>query len=1318
MDTLEPHPQSILQLKSILEASCSFSFQFNESPNIITKEQSLVVKDIERAINEDEGIVAKIMEGIGEIFSNEIYLKKALLPSVLKKDGVTFVIEQESLVRLLLRVNELQNAVFKLLMEELIRVCSDTEECSELRLLLNPLKYLPNINDAQYFSQKLLDILEICTPELQLEMLDVIPDIIPDSCYNLVAEQLLTILNEENSPWDAIIGCFGAFDFDDDVKKNIYGKLMNLIVPVHPQCLPATIKLLFNTHKGKIPLEIFLRIRDIIDSEMEKAGLHPLKSDIVNALRSVSNKEYFIQSCLDMLNSIKSPQDHKTFDLFILLILRDDTKYKEIIRKKVETGYFISMLVTNLVHNSHYNNALTCHDSSNVLIKLAGYLLRFVSTRVENFTMSLFEALISANHNKEHVRVLAKETIECIIRTCNNSDMKCVHQALRIFYNLVEKHPKKFSDNLNKLLGLLKKMDDFDLHAASMAYKTICHIPYILDPENPQSEALGNEINIMVRKQLMSSKRLKKSKGIMGAIMLLQRDIFADDTSDGGSNDEEMCGPMPPERTLTVIESVIILTEGFPECTGMFYDELATIVQKNVVKANFSEWMMKKTRHLLEYYVCSHKDQMTLIDNSTYIPKYGAVTPGKSLCLKIGLMCAEPHKYVNSPLILLPPLFRLYRILISKKFVDPMDSEDYRALLSCSFMLPSLENLEDLSSNQLKQTVDILFHTINYLNEVVDATISMPIHEELFLDRFELVIKLEGIFNGILFRITEHTFPTVYFYDCLNNKQMHEMKKKCTTRKGKKRKITHDDTTASTSVLSMNELNTTSTSMITSKKHGVQSLPSKYLIDHNIHFREISLYSLFNMIQYSTVVNRDEPSMNIHIEYSLLVFILRDVVKGLKGVSQKQRELPSLNSISTPEQVLKNVLEDLPKAVVSFRELVKEMDSLDISNDNVETYCELIMCFSYFLELFHLILNSPVEKSNELIHKVHQALDVGYERSDSPAETRKKLLKTFLDDLKISVVLSHGVLIYQMIEKIMEYEQSSNKSLKITLCEKIVNKQWSLPKCIPYSEKQFNQDTKFILEKYFKELKVEELHELLSKVAVEYVDLKKKSDHLPSLPIISYSNFHILFVSLCTALHENVEREVQFFQLRHSNMEHLKLWKNTTSFMFLLMGIARNVLNRHNILLCTFLKKSIPILKIFIAHALPIFDVMFSSKTEAVVEILKSMQASTRFIHHLCCQSKMFKNFSVISHIPSFRLVLEQLIYKVKALLVSHKCEEAFFLGNLKNKDIHGNTQTSEIMDEDTTQENEQGEDDETVQSDDDSDVNLEDDDRSESLTF
>lgn len=46
------------------------------------------------------------------------------------------------------------------------------------------------------------------------------------------------------------------------------------------------------------------------------------------------------------------------------------------------------------------------------------------------------------------------------------------------------------------------------------------------------------------------------------------------------------------------------------------------------------------------------------------------------------------------------------------------------------------------------------------------------------------------------------------------------------------------------------------------------------------------------------------------------------------------------------------------------------------------------------------------------------------------------------------------------------------------------------------------------------------------------------------------------------------------------------------------------------------------------------------------------------------------KDVLLTNHIPPLRKCLEVLIYRVKTLLFSNKCTDAFWLGNLKNRDL------------------------------------------------
>lgn len=111
-----------------------------------------------------------------------------------------------------------------------------------------------------------------------------------------------------------------------------------------------------------------------------------------------------------------------------------------------------------------------------------------------------------------------------------------------------------------------------------------------------------------------------------------------------------------------------------------------------------------------------------------------------------------------------------------------------------------------------------------------------------------------------------------------------------------------------------------------------------------------------------------------------------------------------------------------------------------------------------------------------------------------------------------------------------------------------------------------------------------------------------------------------------------------------TNNEHLILWKTTTITMQGLMNIAKAQETKTN--LSAFLKKSIGILKVFLSDGIPILELTLRSKPDDVVDIFKTLQTSTRFLHHLCCYSKLTKDSSLMAFVPKFRLTLETLVYR------------------------------------------------------------------------
>uniref|UniRef100_A0A8C3T4A0 FA complementation group D2 n=1 Tax=Chelydra serpentina TaxID=8475 RepID=A0A8C3T4A0_CHESE len=84
---------------------------------------------------------------------------------------------------------------------------------------------------------------------------------------------------------------------------------------------------------------------------------------------------------------------------------------------------------------------------------------------------------------------------------------------------------------------------------------------------------------------------------------------------------------------------------------------------------------------------------------------------------------------------------------------------------------------------------------------------------------------------------------------------------------------------------------------------------------------------------------------------------------------------------------------------------------------------------------------------------------------------------------------------------------------------------------------------------------------------------------------------------------------------------------------------------------------------------LPMTQGSFSLQ-EDVQSLLKTLQLSTRQLHHMCGHSKIHQDLGLTNHVPLLKKSLEQFVYRVKAMLAFNHCQEAFWVGTLKNRDL------------------------------------------------
>lgn len=306
--------------------------------HILTKEQSLVIRDIEKALNKndqdrDEN-VEKFLTGFKTCCKKDGFLHSSLLSTVLRKDAIDDsnddsylnAIHQESLIRILFQVSSIQNEIIEFILDEATEQLSEENSDSpNFRLILNAMKYLPFIQTADTVTQKLLDMVEIATLDYQLEILNSIADIIPDSQNESTAKQLSKMLENNTELTSAIIDCLNSLNLASNTRIEIQQFIIQrLLSSVSIDVYPVFFDFLTSDCKPINLPGILLKCRDALNDIMRNEKVDDERESkkvvIMKKLHmSVASKVQYDGWMNLLINMNNFRTGHKPIDVIILV---------------------------------------------------------------------------------------------------------------------------------------------------------------------------------------------------------------------------------------------------------------------------------------------------------------------------------------------------------------------------------------------------------------------------------------------------------------------------------------------------------------------------------------------------------------------------------------------------------------------------------------------------------------------------------------------------------------------------------------------------------------------------------------------------------------------------------------------------------------------------------------------------------------------------------------------------------------------------------------------------------------------------------------
>ncbi|XP_054717600.1 Fanconi anemia group D2 protein-like [Uloborus diversus] len=682
------------------------------------------------------------------------------------------------------------------------------------------------------------------------------------------------------------------------------------------------------------------------------------------------------------------------------------------------------------------------------------------------------------------------------------------------------------------------------------------------------------------------------------------------------------------------------------------------------------------------------------------------------------------QKHNSSPLKI-SPVFRLLRIF---RHLQDGNLDSIDALLGCAIVLPDLKSLKfsSLSLEEKQNTLHTLFYCVNWIRENLNA-FSTSEDEDIkhnLLSRLQLLIVLENLICDCLKTMNDY-FPPLANFDCdeqLNSFKLPPKKvskRSATAKKGKSKKAKADADTE--------QVEATDTNLENSKalKSDDEEFEPK---DGNISnaimlkklqpfFRELDLdvFHLFKAgitFQERSDILASNKITTIALHPTELNFLLEDLILKLQycfsnsvchlKTAQKKIGFSRLD-VHTPIKVstfcigLLPALGALAEECTSFFKTILEKadgveDSLYMRSVIVQhvTQC-LILVFKAIKQIVSWKDLNLVENA-ALLKKALHALAIRSEecRESDPLE---KIVALFIDYLCLFAnsvpSLECAANLVQLLSSVLCYANNTEAKTRVSdIALMFLKKKWMEIENKSAKNAEINANLKIILETFLRNSisMLKSLDCLCEEALAEIVNAEEENCAFHSLTkssLICY--YKIMFHSLA------VYSKEYFSNKEGDNKKKMAQWEVSFKIFRVLTTLIKTFGARYYVGTC--LKYSREFLSAFLKHGMPLMDKMFVSNKELVMNLMKSLQSSTRYLQHVCSHSKVLKDVSLIKHVPFLKKNLEAFVFRIKVMLAINKCEEAFWIGNLKNRDLKGveiSSQVAPISSDDEKSENEE----------------------------
>uniref|UniRef100_A0A672LRP3 Fanconi anemia group D2 protein-like n=1 Tax=Sinocyclocheilus grahami TaxID=75366 RepID=A0A672LRP3_SINGR len=603
------------------------------------------------------------------------------------------------------------------------------------RLIINQLKWLDRIVDGKDLSSKLMQMVSVAPMGIQRDIITSLPEILEDSQHGDTAKELNGLLQQNTQLAVPILDALSSFNLSSALLSEVREAVMGTLSAVQLEDLPVVVKFILHSISASGPNEVVCDLRKKLELEqcvlpaVLQASQSRMKSKSVSGVPSCNNGQDSVALVLDVIKSairfqktiseawlkaienVDESDDHKVVDLLVLFILHSTNANHSrrgadrVLKVKVGKG----LIQESLLQKTFKGHAQVMRGYFPSILALAQGLLRSSDCCVVPFGGHMYKQAFTGFDSYCQQEVVGS----LVTHACSGVSGE-VDVALELLCELVSQRPAEMSQFTVFGKGILDYMDNLTSQQIRRLFYLLSHLAF---GQEQHRGHIQDDMHIVIRKQLSSTVPKYKRIGIIGAVMMVGSMGACRNKPEGSQG-----GTLPKEthRVMALLELVRSCSESSPEAAALYYDELANLLQTCKLDPLVQAWIGKSV--LEDFQEDFVVDLGPDISGPFVFPAsvmYNLDQDESQGGIAINLLALmtqdqQPKTDTTQP-----------AGVKKERCVSPLcDLEEIDALLGCPLILTDMEvmeKVESLSTAEREFLCSLLFYTINWFREVVNA---------------------------------------------------------------------------------------------------------------------------------------------------------------------------------------------------------------------------------------------------------------------------------------------------------------------------------------------------------------------------------------------------------------------------------------------------------------------------------------------------------------------------------------------------------------------------------------------------------------------